>query len=271
MLQAFVDESGNGAPDYFVMAGYVSTTEMWLTFINDWQRLLDLNDHPHRPMTRLKMSQMTHDRGLRRAEMFYRVIEENVLSAFSVTIDVAGMRKALNEFKWPDWVVEREKLSNPYYFAFQAIADGLAQVQGYFKLLEPVDFVFDEATTKVPCIEGWDLIKTNSSPDVARYLGDTPIFRREEDLLPLQAADLYAYWVRKWAIEGNEHGVDRLDFPWKAENDIPRFERIFREDDFKQQLDRSILVHTLRRSGVGNAARILSKKAEFTIRWAKDA
>jgi len=174
MLQAFVDESGNGAPDYFVMAGYVSTTEKWLTFINDWQRLLDLNDHPHRPMTRLKMSKMTHDRGLRRAEMFYRVIEENVISAFSVTIDVAGMRKALNEFKWPDWVVEREKLSNPYYFAFQAVADGLAQVQGYFKMLEPVDFVFDDATTKVPCIEGWDLIKTNSSPDVARYLGDTP-------------------------------------------------------------------------------------------------
>ena len=42
MLKAYVDASGSGDPQWFVMAGYVATSEEWAKFSEDWQKKLDL-------------------------------------------------------------------------------------------------------------------------------------------------------------------------------------------------------------------------------------
>jgi hypothetical protein len=265
MLQAFVDESAE-KNNLFVMAGYIASSEQWLSFSDGWQRILDLKEHPHRPIDKFKMRRLTHGRGLRRAEMFYQVIETHVVAAFSCTIDTAGLSRSVRGFPWPSWISEPERLANPYYFAFKAITEGVAQFQEYFKLFEPVHFVFDEHSSKVPCLEGWDLIKQNSRSEVAKYLGDVPAFKNEEDALPLQAADLYAYWVRRWEVDGNKQGIQDLAFPWKAAVDIPRLAASFVEDDFTKEWEKSVAVHTLRRAGVPDAAILLSSKPKLNIR-----
>ena len=247
------------------MAGYVAPVENWLAFSDEWQKILDLNEHPHRPMKKAKMRAMRHPRGLKRAEMFYRVIEAHAVAAFSCTIDAAGMRQALAEFPWPSWVINPGKLANPYYFAFQAITESLAVVQEEFGLFEPVDFVFDEISCKSPCIDGWMDIKKFSRPEISKYLGHTPIFRPEEELLGLQAADLYANWVHSWALKDDEEAIKNLDFAWKANFDIPRFNRSFGKDDFLMEWRRGLLVHQLRNAGVRNAHEILSTAPTATI------
>jgi hypothetical protein len=41
MLQAYIDDSGNdGKSPVFVLAGYVSTTEKWETFSDEWDAVL---------------------------------------------------------------------------------------------------------------------------------------------------------------------------------------------------------------------------------------
>jgi hypothetical protein len=231
MLQAFVDESVQDR-SLFVMAGYVAPVDKWLQFSTAWQQILDLREGRHRPIATFKMRRLTHARGLHRAAMFYKVIEDYASACFSVRLDLNGMRRALVRAKWPEELIGLDKLSTPYFFAFKAVAEGIAQLQPQLGLYEPVDLIFDEHTSKGPCIAGWDHFKEHASPDMAQYLGSTPAFRSEEEYLPLQAADLYAYWARKWAVDGVTDGVARLAFPWTIKREIPRFAASFYEEQF---------------------------------------
>ena len=243
MLQAYVDESIKDG-ELFVMAGYVSTLEKWLEFSEEWQAELDYSVRPHRPMKAFKMQARMHTRGLQRAERFYRIIEKYALCAFSVQLDISGLKAAVKKVDWPKTIKNPEALGNPYHFAFKATVESLAVVQEeYLKLVEPVKFIFDDHTSKGPCIEGWDSLKDSSSPDVQKYLSGTPGFEKDEEYLPLQSADLYAHWVRHWRINGMADGIRDLKFAWKAEKDIPRFDRQFGEEDFIHEFNRMIRVY----------------------------
>jgi hypothetical protein len=50
--------------------------------------------------------------------------------------------------------------------------------------------------------------------------------------MPLQAADLYAWWILKWEREGLIEAVRDLPFPWVIQKNIPRLAMRFRERDF---------------------------------------
>lgn len=40
VLQCYVDGSGTGSPDLFVMAGYIAPAEKWAAFSREWQERL---------------------------------------------------------------------------------------------------------------------------------------------------------------------------------------------------------------------------------------
>lgn len=240
MLQAFCDESLD-SDGFFVMAGYVAPVENWLRFNDQWQGVLDLSEHPYQPIPRFKMSAMSGYRGLRRAEKFYRVIEEHATAAFSVRIDVAAMKRAKVRAKWPVALEDDHAMSNPYYFAFRLVTEGLAKVQSQLGLAQPVDFVFDEHTSSKYCSRAWDSFKDKAPPEFKQYLGAPPIFRKEEEYLPLQAADLYAWWVRKWALAGVDgDGVEHQRFAWKPNKLFPRFHWIFGEEEFVEEYEHEL-------------------------------
>jgi hypothetical protein len=50
--------------------------------------------------------------------------------------------------------------------------------------------------------------------------------------MPLQAADLYAWWILKWEREGLIEAVKDLPFAWETKKNIPRLAMRFRERDF---------------------------------------
>ena len=41
MLQAYIDDSGNGDPPVYVLAGFVASSDEWEIFTDEWQALLD--------------------------------------------------------------------------------------------------------------------------------------------------------------------------------------------------------------------------------------
>jgi hypothetical protein len=63
---------------------------------------------------------------------------------------------------------------------------------------EKIDFIFDEQTEKKVIYRIWDEF-AETRPDSYRVtLGNTPRFENDQDFLPLQAADFWAWWARKW-------------------------------------------------------------------------
>jgi hypothetical protein len=75
-------------------------------------------------------------------------------------------------------------------------------------------------------------MKSNSAPEVLELMGETPAYRNDKKLMPLQAADLYAWWILKWERQGLIEAVKDLPFAWKIEKNIPRLAMRFRERDF---------------------------------------
>lgn len=263
MLEAFVDESEHDG--LFVMAGYVASREDWESFSREWQAVLDLDDHQNKPMPRLKMSTMARSRAYRRAELFYRVIERHVSAAFSISIPRDDLDAAVAEFNWPEWVVDQDRMTNPYYFAFRCVQEGLARVLRPFNLKGPVQFTFDSHTSGPLCLDHWDLLKASCTPEIASTFAGQPLFRKEEEQLPLQAADLYAFWVRKWKQSGDREAMKHLAFPWTADRDIPRFDWTFAKADFLDEWQTANVIHALRRAGVQNASQIVAASRRLTM------
>lgn len=53
-------------------------------------------------------------------------------------------------------------------------------------------------------------------------IGQAPVWRSSVDTPGLQAADLYAWWVRKW-LRDDSDGFRNLEFAWPTSRDIRRF------------------------------------------------
>lgn len=231
-FKAHIDASGKGDPNLLVMAGYIAPAETWAEFSREWQIRLDQARLPY-----FKMSEMGARPEI--AGYFYRVIEESgVTAAISCVFKTDDLVRAVRSIKWPPYVKNLEKLENPYYLAVQQIIGNLAENQASFGISEPIDFIFDEEAEKRHIIESWSRMKLAVPDDIRKLMGDTPIYRDDKKVLPLQAADLYAWWVRKWYLEGDMDGVKDLKFPWGAKRNIPRVHMVFEEADFRSFLSR---------------------------------
>jgi hypothetical protein len=62
-----------------------------------------------------------------------------------------------------------------------------------------VDFYFDKNTASKSIHLAWTDYIENRSPEIKEMYGNEPRFEDDEDFLPLQAADFWAWWVRKGA------------------------------------------------------------------------
>ncbi|MDE8650971.1 DUF3800 domain-containing protein [Novosphingobium album (ex Liu et al. 2023)] len=82
-----------------------------------------------------------------------------------------------------------------------------------------VDFVFDDRGEKRKILEAWDRY---IAPHRDRF-GAFPSFQNDMEFLPLQAADLIAWWVGKWAAMGcfRRGGPSPPGFPWSQKVEVP--------------------------------------------------
>jgi hypothetical protein len=113
--------------------------------------------------------------------------------------------------------VNPDKWANPYFFLFRGLVDGFHESREglvpAIPLSEKVDFIFDNQTEKGFILEAWEgYLKNQESRDLRQYYGATPRFEDDKEFLPLQAADLWAWWVREWYEE------DASDHPTKMAN-----------------------------------------------------
>jgi hypothetical protein len=149
----------------------------------------------------------------------YKTIEQFASFQVSCIVNLSDFYRIFDSFA-----------ANPYYLAFGSIIHEVAYYQMTLGIDETIDFVFDDqAMEKGKIIEAWDYIKENyARPDTKHLIGSVPAFQNDQKFLPLQAADLLAWWVRKMATEEAD-GAKLVAFPWTPAKKIPGFQFRFNE------------------------------------------
>jgi hypothetical protein len=236
-LQAFIDDSYT--PDgVFVLAGHVASAEAWAAFAREWEEML-----PHGVLDRygkhhFKMAEMaSNPERMARVAGFYRLIEKHVALSVSCRFDVRHLRQAQSRL----WLLKRpihwEPFDNPYIMAFRCLVDGFhnyrPNIADILPLDQKVDFFFDEQTEKKMILSSWDSYMDSRPPETRGLYGTTPRFESDNDFLPLQAADLWAWWVRYWGEREPDKDLTTCDFGmWSGRPDHMKLAITYDEDGF---------------------------------------
>jgi hypothetical protein len=216
VLQAFIDESiDEGAT--FVLGGCISTAESWAAFSGEWEELLPgfgVLDSNGRYSFKMKEMAALQER-MDRVVAFYRVIEKHVLGLVSVKINIAELERAKSRIFVPNAIIEWDKF-HPYMVAYRYLLDKFhierPKMTQAIPLNEKIDFYFDERAEKKVIISTWDDYVSKRPDAVRDFYGATPRFEDDNDFLPLQAADFWVWWVRKWYAEGTPEKIMKRDF-----------------------------------------------------------
>jgi hypothetical protein len=219
--QAFMDESFSS--EEFVLAGHIASAEAWVQLAREWEELLPGKDGKKIPFKMTNVMARTPER----AQAHYRLIEKYVPVSVSCRINMGDLNRALARAReiavslptsdpFLRLNVDFGRWGSPYLHVFQGLLDSFHRNKEanakYIPMDQKVDFIFDDRTEKKPILDAWDGFMEGQEEDVRAEYGATPRFESDEDFLPLQAADLWAWQVRKWYEE------DASDFPDKLCN-----------------------------------------------------
>lgn len=220
VLQAYIDESIDDG-GLVVLAGYISTSERWAAFSRDWEQMLPQATPTKDGKYRFKMSEMAYSGRMDRVSGFYELIQTHAIMGVSSIVDSKDLERAkaritVDHVGYIDW----REANSPYYMAYRGLMDNfhairardissalipddeLSRVIGELQKLDgPVDFYFDENSDKKMILEQWDEYLQSRPPEFRKLYGSQPRFESDDVFLPLQAADLKAWWARKWVKE----------------------------------------------------------------------
>lgn len=223
-LQAYVDDSGGAELNqhpYFVLAGLIADDGRWEAFAADWRIVLDREP----TLEYLKMSeaavlrkQFAMQRGwtrpLRDARIadFVEVIRSHAIFRISVAVEKEPFFEQVASIKLRN---PKPTAGSPYFLAFHQLVLGLPLRQtmtiGSVPQSGKVDFIFDEqGKSGAMATAAWSELKSDvlprlkmeGVPDILPAIGAEPRFGDEKQDLPLQAADLFAWYMSRYR-QGN--------------------------------------------------------------------
>jgi hypothetical protein len=206
VLQAFIDDSADKTGT-FVLAGHIATAEVWATFAKEWEELLPFGIRDNYGSFYFKMSEMvTIPSRMERVGAFYRIIEKHDVIPISCQLNISELHRVQSRFwilhKTFDWGPYRD----PFICAFRGLMDSVHDLRQDITLLpanEIIDFIFDQQSQKKLILRAWDEYIETKPPAVRALYGSAPRFEDDRKFLPLQAADLWAWWIRKWYNDGD--------------------------------------------------------------------
>ncbi|HEX3651997.1 MAG TPA: DUF3800 domain-containing protein [Rhizomicrobium sp.] len=189
MYRTFCDESGRGEAA-FVVGGLSAKVDRWLAFSDRWQAVLDAEPsllHFHHS----QRQGLTKEQHQAKIEALIPVVNEFVERGDLIVVDVA-------EYK----AVYRNKVGvtydQPFHIGYVSIF-----MQAAAHIADPsakVDFVFDDVddTALVELREAHrEFSAICPAAEVKKRFGALPVTGNDEELPPLQAADLWSGIMRR--------------------------------------------------------------------------
>lgn len=206
VLVGFGDDSASDIGDRrMFLAAYVHHADNWTRFSDLWRRELELDS--------LEYFKMVEANGLRgqfggwcparrdaKVLAFAKLIQDHRPWFAACSVSRAEYAELLSP-------IAPENLKNPYFACFWGVISAATRYMQEQKIENPlpVDFVFDNQ-------EGlghdsalfYPWLKADSDPQEKKLMGAVPVFCDDKEVVPLQAADMLAWHLRK------DHEVGRL-------------------------------------------------------------
>ena len=200
-IQAYIDDSRSDTGDQrLVLAGFINTAEKWARFSDAWYAEL-------RRAPSIEYFKMVEAAGLR-GEFGGWTMEDrdNKVADLAriirhwepATVHSSVSQRQVREIIHP---VAPYGLRDAYAYAFEAllIPTAIHQVQHRKDLMQvPIDFVFDnQEGMGQRAKELYQAIRLNQPKAVQNVLSAEPAFRDDKAVMPLQAADMLAWHIRR--------------------------------------------------------------------------
>ncbi|MCW2337493.1 hypothetical protein M2337_001726 [Sphingobium sp. B2D3A] len=196
-IEIFIDDSGKNDPPVFVLGGVIGRQEGWSAFADDWAMVLAT--HPAIPHLKMKdanarrgafKGMSTEDRDAKLVALA-AVIRKHALATISVTVRHEEYRQIF-EGRMMRW------MDRPYQMLFHLIIATTYKLRNELGLTHRASFVFDRQLEHEAALrESFVAMKKNMQPDLEAFLADDPRHADDKDELPLQAADMVAWHVRR--------------------------------------------------------------------------
>jgi hypothetical protein len=198
-LQVYVDDSASDEGDQrLFLAGYMNMADKWARFSEAWQE--ELRASP--AIDYLKMSEANSLGGQFRG--WDIPIKDEKLRGLARVIrhfEPASIHSSISraEFKAIVSPVAPYGFNRPYFYCFHPIMVSLANSMLEFGLPRvPIDFIFDEQGAMGEEARFFYRIIRDGQPAAVRsLLSRDPVFRDDKLVVPLQAADMLAWHVRR--------------------------------------------------------------------------
>jgi len=222
-MQGFIDDSYGKKDQCYVLAGFIATVDSWLNFSKDWKEELDrIPAMPYFKMNEIVRTRSGPFKGWtevarqERLNSFAKVIRKHALVRVDSRIKIEDYERYIKGKVHPD-------LDHPYFICFYQIATATLKFQVQNRWQEHVDFIFDEqGNIGLEAIKWWGLLKA-ILPAHERLIGETPTFRDDKKMLPLQAADFYAWSIRNESSQNKIISIPRRQ-EMEFMSGIPRIE-----------------------------------------------
>jgi hypothetical protein len=205
MLKCYVDDSGSDIQEdgLFVLAGYIMEEARWEDFADQWDAQLKRNP----PVAYCRMANAEGGGGP--FVGMDSVIRKMKVKELATVISDCHPTAVACSIGWKQYneIVKgkiSKELDNPYALLFFQIMRTNSELQIEFNKvhpfgLKPVDFIFDDQGPVIEsqCLQ-WYLALRDRLPEPHRtMLGNTPQFKDDRELTPLQAADMLAWHIRR--------------------------------------------------------------------------
>jgi hypothetical protein len=214
MLQAYIDESGDGGCGSFVLAGYISSPASWARFSQEWDEVLGMR--PRWDFLHMSEVNLDNPEHVEKIQAMYRIIEAHVVASVACVVNVGALHSIADEMNLPNII------RNPFWLGFQQLIIQTHKMQADAGLFDSIDFIFDERGEAGKIWLRWEEFVSIPHPTVKDFIGQRPQFASDRKVKPLQAADMYAWWVRRWWNEEKRVHGNALRYPWPAKVAFPR-------------------------------------------------
>lgn len=205
IVQGYFDDSGSEPSDpFYVLAGFLAPLEKWLAFSDEWKACL--NQEPELALLHTK------DAYAREGEFRYgwndRLIKQRLLQFAEIIKKHAVVRvhSCLLRKDFDAYVKGISPVAahnDPYFLCYYKLLGAIAH--SHVDLDGDIETIFDEqGRIGTEANHWWDLLVENWPPELfGRF--QRPIFRKDTRVLPLQAADMYAWHFHSNAVANMTH------------------------------------------------------------------
>jgi Protein of unknown function (DUF3800) len=203
-IQAYIDDSGGpGQGHAFVLAGFIADEQAWLAFSDEWQACLETAP----AISRFKMRDAASCRGVfagfskssrdHKLRALARVINRHADTSIAVAIDLSDFAETIAKDTHLSPIVKE-----PYFWPYQIMTMAVCSELIDRGQTERFEIIFDEQLRFRPRVKWWyPVVRHHMAPDWQAIAPIEPIFRSDDEFLPLQAADLLAWLFRRATTE----------------------------------------------------------------------